>query len=92
MDMHAPPAIVQLAQAEVPPQAPVEPTPIEVAVSGPNELVPQGTTVAEIIPEKKKVRLTTQCTVGATVVVDGEAMVGAVLTPYQALRTAPSPR
>jgi hypothetical protein len=33
MDMQSPPAIVQLAQAEVPPDAPVEPTPIKVDVS-----------------------------------------------------------
>jgi hypothetical protein len=33
MDMHPPPAFVQFAQAEVPPAAPVEPTPIEVDVS-----------------------------------------------------------
>jgi hypothetical protein len=33
MDMHPPPAFVQVAQAEVPPAAPVEPTPIEVDVS-----------------------------------------------------------
>jgi hypothetical protein len=33
MDMQSPPAIVQVAQAEVPPAAPVEPTPIEVNVS-----------------------------------------------------------
>jgi hypothetical protein len=33
MDMQPPPAFVQLAQAEVPPVAPVEPTPIEVDVS-----------------------------------------------------------
>jgi hypothetical protein len=33
MDMQPPPAIVQLAQAEVPPGAPVEPTPIAVNVS-----------------------------------------------------------
>jgi 3-hydroxybutyryl-CoA dehydratase len=32
-------------------------------------------TVAEILPEKRKVRLTTQCRVGDTAVVDGEAMV-----------------
>ena len=32
MDMH-PPALVQFAQAEVAPEAPVEPTPIEVNVS-----------------------------------------------------------
>jgi hypothetical protein len=33
MDMHPPPAFVQVAQAQVPPDAPVEPTPIEVDVS-----------------------------------------------------------
>ena len=33
MDMQPPPAFVQVAQAEVPPDAPVEPTPIEVNVS-----------------------------------------------------------
>ena len=33
MDMHPPPAFVQVAQAEVSPAAPVEPTPIEVDVS-----------------------------------------------------------
>jgi hypothetical protein len=33
MDMQPPQAIVQLAQSEVPPDAPVEPTPIEVDVS-----------------------------------------------------------
>src|SRR5450432_987767 len=33
MDMQRPPAIVHLAQAEVPPDAPVEPTPIAVNVS-----------------------------------------------------------
>ncbi len=33
MDMQPPPAIVQMVQAEVPPDAPVEPTPIEVNVS-----------------------------------------------------------
>jgi hypothetical protein len=33
MDMQPPPAFVQMAQAEVPPTAPVEPTPIEVDVS-----------------------------------------------------------
>jgi hypothetical protein len=33
MDMQPPPAFVQLAQAEVPPDEPVEPTPIEVDVS-----------------------------------------------------------
>ena len=33
MDMQPPPAVVQVAQAEAPPNAPVEPTPIEVNVS-----------------------------------------------------------
>ena len=33
MDMQPPPAIVQVQQSEVPPDAPVEPTPIEVNVS-----------------------------------------------------------
>jgi hypothetical protein len=33
MDMQPPPAFVQFTQAEVPPDAPVEPTPIEVDVS-----------------------------------------------------------
>ena len=33
MDMQPPPAFVQMVQAEVPPAAPVEPTPIEVNVS-----------------------------------------------------------
>jgi hypothetical protein len=33
MDMQQPPAFVQLAQAEVPPDAPVEPAPIAVDVS-----------------------------------------------------------
>jgi hypothetical protein len=33
MDMQAPPALVQMVQAEVAPDAPVEPTPIEVNVS-----------------------------------------------------------
>lgn len=33
MDMQSPPAIVQVQQSEVPPSAPVEPSPIEVNVS-----------------------------------------------------------
>ena len=33
MDMQPPHAVVQVAQAEVPPDAPVEPAPIEVNVS-----------------------------------------------------------
>ena len=33
MDMQPPPALVQVAQAEAPPDAPVEPVPIEVNVS-----------------------------------------------------------
>jgi hypothetical protein len=33
MDMQTPPAYVQMVQAETPPEAPIEPTPIEVDVS-----------------------------------------------------------
>ena len=33
MDMQPPPALVQVQQPEVPPEAPVEPAPIEVNVS-----------------------------------------------------------
>ena len=46
MDMHPPPAIVQLAQTEVPPQAPVEPTPIEVDVS---KYIPDSATAVTMI-------------------------------------------
>ena len=46
MDMHPLPAIVQLAQAEVPPQAPIEPTPIEVDVS---KYIPDSATAVTMI-------------------------------------------
>jgi hypothetical protein len=45
MDLH-PPALVQLAQAEVPPDAPVEPTPVEVNVS---KYVPETATAVTLI-------------------------------------------
>jgi hypothetical protein len=46
MDMQPPPAFVQLAQAEVPPDAPVEPAPIEVNVS---KYIPESATVVTMI-------------------------------------------
>jgi hypothetical protein len=46
MDMQAPPAIVQFAQAEVPPDAPVEPAPIEVDVS---KYIPESATAVTMI-------------------------------------------
>jgi hypothetical protein len=46
MDMQSPPAIVQLAQAEVPPDAPVEPVPIEVDVS---KYIPDSATAVTMI-------------------------------------------
>jgi hypothetical protein len=46
MDMQPPPAIVQLAQAEQPPDAPVEPTPIKVDVS---QHIPSNATVVTMI-------------------------------------------
>ena len=46
MDMQQPPAIVQVAQAEVPPAAPVEPTPIEVNVS---KYIPESATAVTMI-------------------------------------------
>jgi len=46
MEMHPPPAIVQIAQAEVPPEAPVEPTPIEVDVS---KYIPDSATAVTMI-------------------------------------------
>jgi hypothetical protein len=46
MDLQPPPAIVQLAQAEVPPDAPVEPTPIEVNVS---KYIPESATAVTMI-------------------------------------------
>jgi hypothetical protein len=45
MDLH-PPALVQPAQAEVPPDAPVEPTPVEVNVS---KYVPETATAVTLI-------------------------------------------
>ena len=46
MDMQPPPAFVQLAQAEEPPEAPVEPTPIEVNVS---KYIPESATAVTMI-------------------------------------------
>jgi hypothetical protein len=46
MDMQPPPAFVQVAQAEVPPEAPVEPAPIEVNVS---KYIPDSATAVTII-------------------------------------------
>jgi hypothetical protein len=46
MDMQPPPAIVQVAQSEVPPDAPVDPVPIEVNVS---KYIPGSATVVTMI-------------------------------------------
>ena len=46
MDMQPPPAFVQMAQAEVPPDAPVEPAPIEVNVS---KYIPESATAVTMI-------------------------------------------
>ena len=46
MDLQPPPAIVQLAQVEAPPDAPVEPTPIKVDVS---QYVPEAATAVTMI-------------------------------------------
>jgi hypothetical protein len=46
MDMQQPPAFVQLAQSEVPPDAPVEPTPIKVDVS---KYIPESATAVTMI-------------------------------------------
>jgi hypothetical protein len=46
MDMQSPPAIVRLAQAEQPPAAPVEPTPIQVNVS---QYIPESATSVTMI-------------------------------------------
>ncbi len=46
MDLQMPPAIVQLAQAEQPPEAPAEPTPIKVDVS---KYVPESATAVTMI-------------------------------------------
>ena len=53
MDMHPLPAIVQLAQAEVPPQAPIEPTPIEVDVS---KYIPDTATAVTMMAGAKMVQ------------------------------------
>ena len=46
MDMQQPPAVVQLAQAEAPPEAAVEPTPIKVDVS---KYIPESATAVTMI-------------------------------------------
>ena len=46
MDMQQPPAIVQAQQEEAPPEAPVEPTPIEVNVS---KYIPETATAVTMI-------------------------------------------
>src|SRR5437870_2269189 len=46
MDMHPPPAFVQVAQNEVPPDAPVEPVPIKVDVS---KYIPESATAVTMI-------------------------------------------
>ncbi len=46
MDMQPPPAFVQMAQSEVTPDAPVEPSPIEVNVS---KYIPESATAVTII-------------------------------------------
>ncbi len=46
MDMHPPPAVVQLVQDEAPPDAPVEPAPIEVNVS---KYIPESAIVVTMI-------------------------------------------
>jgi hypothetical protein len=46
MDMQPPPAVVQLVQDEAPPEAPVEPTPIEVNVS---KYIPESAIVVTMI-------------------------------------------
>ncbi len=46
MDMQPPPALVQFAQAEVPPDQPVEPTPIKVDVS---KFIPESATAVTMI-------------------------------------------
>ncbi len=46
MDMQPPPALVQFAQAEVPPDQPVEPTPIKVDVS---KYIPESATAVTMI-------------------------------------------
>jgi hypothetical protein len=46
MDMQQPPAFVQMAQAEAPPAAPVEPAPIEINVS---KYIPESATAVTMI-------------------------------------------
>jgi hypothetical protein len=46
MDMQSPPAIVEVQQSEVPPDAPVEPVPIKVDVS---KYIPESATVVTMI-------------------------------------------
>jgi hypothetical protein len=46
MDMQPPPAYVQVVQAEVPPEAPVEPAPIEVNAS---KYIPESATAVTMI-------------------------------------------
>jgi hypothetical protein len=46
MDMQQPPALVQVQQEEAPPEAPVEPTPIEVNVS---KYIPESATAVIMI-------------------------------------------
>jgi hypothetical protein len=46
MDMQPPPALVQVQQSEVPPEAPVDPAPIEVNVS---KYIPETATVVTMV-------------------------------------------
>ncbi len=46
MDMQPPPAFVQIAQAEAPPEAPVDPAPIAVNVS---KYIPESATAVTMI-------------------------------------------
>ncbi|MGA7805002.1 hypothetical protein [Bradyrhizobium sp.] len=46
MDMQQPPAVVQVQQSEVPPSAPVEPTPIKVDIS---KYIPESATEVTMI-------------------------------------------
>jgi hypothetical protein len=46
MDMHPPPAFVQIAQSEVPPDAPVDPVPIRVDVS---QYIPESANAVTLI-------------------------------------------
>jgi hypothetical protein len=46
MDMQSPPAVVQVQQPEVPPDAPVDPTPIKVDVS---QYIPESATAVTMI-------------------------------------------